>query len=130
MRIIAIVNQKGGCGKTTTTVNLAAALAAEHGRVLVLDVDPQAHATLALGIDPEEVDENLYEVFAEPGGATRLQDIIVEVGENLDLAPSSIVLSALEQKLAAERAESRTESWDRVVRHVGPPRAAASGIVR
>jgi chromosome partitioning protein len=109
MRTIAIVNQKGGCGKTTTTVNLAAALAAEYGRVLVLDVDPQAHATLALGVDPEKVDENLYEVFAEPGGAKLLPDIIIEVGENLDLAPSSIVLSALEQKLASERAETRTE---------------------
>jgi chromosome partitioning protein len=109
MRVIAIVNQKGGCGKTTTTVNLAAALAVDQVRVLVVDMDPQAHATLALGIDPEQSDENLYEVLAEPGGAARLPDIIVEVGDNLDLAPSSIVLSALEQKLATERVESRTE---------------------
>ncbi len=109
MRVIAIVNQKGGCAKTTTTVNLAAALAADGVRVLVVDIDPQAHATLALGVDPEEADENLYEVLAEPGGVERLQDVILEVGDNLDLAPSGIVLSALEQKLASEGVDSRTE---------------------
>jgi len=109
MRVIAIVNQKGGCGKTTTTVNLAAALALDGPRVLVVDIDPQAHATLALGIDPDQVDENLYEILAEPDGAERLQEVILEVGENLDLAPSGIVLSALEQKLASERVEAKTE---------------------
>ena len=53
MRVIAIINQKGGCGKTTTTVNLAGCLADDDRRVLVVDLDPQSHATLALGIDPE-----------------------------------------------------------------------------
>jgi chromosome partitioning protein len=109
MRVISIVNQKGGCGKTTTTVNLAGCLAADGYRVLVVDMDPQAHATLALGIDPDELDENLYEVLAEPGGIDCLEDVIVNVAENLDLAPSGIVMSALEQKLAAERDDSRTE---------------------
>jgi chromosome partitioning protein len=109
MRVIAIVNQKGGCGKTTSTVNLAGCLAAEGARVLVVDLDPQAHATLALGIDPDSLDENLYEVLAEPGGADQMARVVVEVSDNLHLAPSGIVLSALEQKLAAERIESRTE---------------------
>jgi chromosome partitioning protein len=109
MRVIAIVNQKGGCGKTTTTVNLAGALAADGARVLVVDMDPQAHATLALGVNPDHINENLYEVLAEPGGSEHLGRILIEVGENLDLAPSGIVLSALEQKLAAERADARTE---------------------
>ncbi|MCH8890615.1 MAG: AAA family ATPase [Myxococcales bacterium] len=109
MRVIAIVNQKGGCAKTTTTVNLAAALASDGARVLVVDLDPQAHATLALGIDPDNVDENLYEILAEPDAGELFQEIILKVGENLDLAPSSIVLSALEQKLASEEVGARTE---------------------
>ncbi|MBW2698913.1 MAG: AAA family ATPase, partial [Deltaproteobacteria bacterium] len=103
MRVISIVNQKGGCGKTTTTVNLAGALARDGASVLVVDMDPQAHATLALGIDPDELSENLYEVLAEPGGTDQLSRILINVAERIDLAPSSIVLSALEQKLAAER---------------------------
>ncbi|MCG8589844.1 MAG: AAA family ATPase [Proteobacteria bacterium] len=109
MRTIAIVNQKGGCGKTTTTVNLAGCLAADGARVLVADLDPQAHATLALGVDPDELDENLYEILAEARGADALPKVIVNVCEGLDLAPSSIVLSALEQKLASERSDARTE---------------------
>lgn len=108
MRTIAIVNQKGGCGKTTTTVNLAGALAAEGSRVLVLDLDPQAHATLALGIDPDALDANLYEVLAEPDGVDALLEVLVSVDEAIDLGPSSIVLSALEQKLASDRTDART----------------------
>ncbi|MFT5441602.1 MAG: chromosome partitioning protein [Myxococcota bacterium] len=109
MRVIAIVNQKGGCGKTTTTVNLGGALAADGSRVLIIDIDPQAHATLALGIDPDELDQNLYEILAEPPGDRRLEEVIIHASERLDLAPSSIVLSALEQKLAGEQHDSRTE---------------------
>jgi chromosome partitioning protein len=108
MRVIAIVNQKGGCGKTTTTVNLAGCLAGDGARVLVVDMDPQAHSTLALGLDPEELDENLYEVLAEPGGYEQLSRVSINVSENLDVAPSGIVLSALEQKLASEPVETRT----------------------
>jgi chromosome partitioning protein len=108
MRTIAIVNQKGGCGKTTTAVNLAGCLELEGARVLVVDLDPQSHATLALGIDPESVDENLYEVLAEPSGGASLAQVIRPVSEALHVAPSGIVLSALEQKLAADRSDGRT----------------------
>ncbi len=120
MRVIAIVNQKGGCGKTTTTVNLAGALEADGARVLIVDMDPQAHATLALGIDPEELSENLYEVLAEPEGAAALGEVIVQISERMDLAPSSIVLSALEQKLAAERSDSRTERLSSALEQLDP----------
>mgnify|MGYP001826425262 CR=1 FL=1 len=109
MRTIALVNQKGGCGKSTTTVNLAGCLEAEEMRVLVVDMDPQAHATLALGLDPEALDENLYEVLAEPDGAGRLDQVLQIHSEGIHVAPSGIVLSALEQKLTAERADARTE---------------------
>jgi len=100
MRTIAVVNQKGGCGKTTTTVNLGGALEALGKRVLVVDLDPQAHATLALGVSPEEIDRNLFDVLAERGRSAR--DVRVPVGATLDLLPSGIALSALEQKLARE----------------------------
>ncbi len=109
MRTIAIVNQKGGCGKTTTTVNLGGCLEAEGARVLVVDMDPQAHASIALGVDPETLDENLYEVLAEPEGAARLDQVVQFHSERLHVAPSGIVLSALEQKLTAEQASARTE---------------------
>jgi chromosome partitioning protein len=115
MRSIAIVNQKGGCGKTTTTVNLAGCLEAEGVRVLVVDMDPQAHATLALGVDPEALDENLYEVLAEPDGAARLERVVQIHSEGIHVAPSGIVLSALEQKLTAERADARTERLQRAL---------------
>ena len=108
MRTLAIVNQKGGCGKTTTAVNLAGCLARDGAQVLVLDMDPQAHATLALGVDPETVDANLYEVLVDADDLGRLPSVIRNVGERLDLAPSGIVLSALEQRLALERSDDRT----------------------
>jgi chromosome partitioning protein len=112
MRTIAVVNQKGGCGKTTTAVNLAGCLATAGDRVLLVDLDPQAHSTLALGVDPETLPENLYEILIEPigsAGAARLSEVIRPWSDQLHLAPSGIVLSALEQKLTADRAEQRTE---------------------
>ncbi len=112
MRTIAIVNQKGGCGKTTTAVNLAGALTQDGARVLLVDLDPQAHATLALGLDAESLDENLYEVLADAPdaqGPPRLPSVIHAWSDHLHLAPSGIVLSALEQRLTAERAEDRTQ---------------------
>ena len=120
MRTIAIVNQKGGCGKTTTTVNLGGALEADSNRVLIMDLDPQAHATLALGIDPDELDANLYEVLAEPEGESELAGVLIKISESMDLAPSSIVMSALEQKLAAERHDARTERLAGALERLGP----------
>ncbi|MDG2334159.1 MAG: AAA family ATPase [Myxococcota bacterium] len=109
MRTISIVNQKGGCGKTTTTVSLAGALAGDGFAVLVIDMDPQAHASMALGVDPEEIEENLYEVLVEPDASGRLDGVVVNASRGIDLAPGGIVLSALEQRLAAENQEARTE---------------------
>ena len=121
MQVFSFVNQKGGCGKTTTTVNLAGALAADGFETLVVDMDPQAHASLALGVNPEELDENLYEVLAEPNQADRLGEIIIDISPGIDLAPAGIVLSALEQKLAAENSQARTERLSKALASLGAP---------
>jgi chromosome partitioning protein len=122
MRTIAVVNQKGGCGKTTTVVSLAGCLAAEGRQVLVIDMDPQAHASIGLGVDPDSLDENLYEVLAEPEGkGARLEEIAIDAGENLRVAPSGVILSALEQKLAAEGAAGRTERLARALDSLESP---------
>ena len=97
MRVIAIVNQKGGCGKTTTAINLAACLAAQSRNVLLIDLDPQAHATLGLSIKPEEAERGMYEVLS---GEAMLDEVITRILPRLSLAPSNIALSAIEQFLA------------------------------
>lgn len=100
MRIISIANQKGGCGKTTTALNLAAALSTNLRKILIIDLDPQAHATLGLNIKPELT---IYNVLSKlTNKRARLQDIVQSLGENLDIAPSGIMLSTLEQELAGE----------------------------
>lgn len=109
MQIISITNQKGGCGKTTTAVNLSAALAANDRRVLMIDLDPQAHATFSLNV---KSDLSIYNVLSKiTNKRARLEEIIRHVGENFDMAPSGIILSTLEQELAGEIGrESRLSS--------------------
>jgi chromosome partitioning protein len=97
MRRIAVINQKGGVGKTTTAVNLAAALAAAGRKVCVLDLDPQAHATTHLGVEPDGELPSLYDVLVN---GRALADVRREVAENLFLAGSDINLAAAEVELA------------------------------
>jgi chromosome partitioning protein len=105
-RLIALVNQKGGCGKTTTAVNLAACLAVSKRHVLLIDLDPQANATVSLGVDPGRLTRTIYQVLIdeplEGGTATDLQSVIVTSNvPNLEIAPSSIDLAAAELELSA-----------------------------
>ena len=97
MRRIAILNQKGGVGKTTTTVNLSAALAKAGRRVCVLDLDPQAHATTHLGLDPDGTLPSLYDVLVND---RPLAEVRREADANLWLCPSDINLAAAEVELA------------------------------
>jgi len=97
MRRIAIINQKGGVGKTTTAVNLAAALAECGQRVCVLDLDPQAHATTHLGIEPDGKSPSMYDVLVN---SRPLAGVRCKVSDNLWVAGSDINLAAAEVELA------------------------------
>lgn len=99
MRTIAIANQKGGCGKTTTSVNLAAAFAKYGKRTLIMDLDPQGHSTLGFGHNPETLDKTVYHALTNV--QIPLPRVIIGTNmEGLDLAPSNILLSGAELEMA------------------------------
>src|SRR5262245_61902098 len=101
MRTIAIVNQKGGCGKTTTSINLSAFLALQQKKVLLVDMDPQGHATLGLSAESAEPMRTVCDLFLQSADrqAIGLRDISRTIRENLDLTPANILLSAVPEKL-------------------------------
>ena len=96
-RIIAIANQKGGVGKSTTAINLSACLAELNQRVLLIDIDPQGNTTSGVGVDKENVENTLYELLLDE---CKVEDCIIEnVFENLSLIPSNVNLSGAEIEL-------------------------------
>jgi chromosome partitioning protein len=100
-RIAAVCNQKGGVGKTTTTINLGAALAERGRRVLLVDFDPQGALSVGLGIQPHELDATVYNLLMEPG--LTAHDVLFKTSvEGLDLLPSNIDLSGAEVQLVHE----------------------------
>jgi chromosome partitioning protein len=102
MRTVAIVNQKGGCGKTTVSINLASALAELGKKVLLVDVDPQSHCAVGLAVPEEQIEQSIYDVLISKSRnePLRLTEILWQIGDNLELAPASIDLSAFEQQMA------------------------------
>ena len=100
MRTVSIANQKGGCGKTTTAVNLASAFAVLGKRVMLIDLDPQAHATLGLGCDPESLNRTVYDLFADTDMPVSELTAASNV-EGLTLLPSNVLLSGVELELAS-----------------------------
>src|SRR6185312_3295890 len=106
-RIIAMCNQKGGVGKTTSTINLGAALAEYGRRVLLLDFDPQGALSVGLGINPMELDLTVYNLLMERGMSA--DEVLLKTAvPNMDLLPSNIDLSAAEVQLVSEVAREST----------------------
>ena len=98
MRTIAVLNQKGGVGKTTTVVNVAAALAANGSKVVAIDLDPQAHLTIHLGLEPQSIEAGSYKILTQSG---RFEEQIMLVRPNLWLLPANINLVGAESELVS-----------------------------
>ena len=99
MRTIAIVNQKGGCGKTTTAINISASLAEKRKKVLLVDLDPQSNASIGLKVTVEDLNLSIYDIFSQ---SHPLDEVIIVMDDYLHLAPSQLILSAVEQELAGK----------------------------
>ncbi|GII76946.1 chromosome partitioning protein [Sphaerisporangium rufum] len=101
-RVVAMVNQKGGVGKTTTTINLGASLAECGQRVLLVDFDPQGALSVGLGIDPRPLESTIYDLIMEEQDVTAEDVLLATSVEGMDLLPSNIFLSGAEIRLVNE----------------------------
>ena len=101
MKTIAVVNQKGGCGKTTVSINLASALAELGRRVLLVDMDAQSHCAVGLAVPEEQIEQSIYDVLISKSRnePIRLAEILWQISDRLELAPASTDLSAFEQQM-------------------------------
>src|SRR4051812_15475547 len=102
MRTIAIINQKGGCGKTTTSINLAACLARLGQKTLLVDMDPQGHCGVGLAVPEDQIERTVYDALIEEsdGKPAKINEIVWQIASDFDLAPSNIKLAAFEQVFA------------------------------
>jgi chromosome partitioning protein len=102
VRTIAIINQKGGCGKTTTSINLAAVLALRGQRTLLVDMDPQSHCALGLAVPESQIQRSTADLLKHGlDGSMSVADVTWQISRGLDLAPSSMTLATMEQQLAS-----------------------------
>jgi len=114
MRTIAIANQKGGCAKTTTAINVSAALAAAGWKTLLIDLDPQGHASFGLGANIRSSNNSVYNILTNlPEKRQPLADCIVAISPQFDIVPSNIRLSTLEQELKDQ--EDAVSSLSRIL---------------
>lgn len=102
MAIISIINQKGGCGKTTTAVNIATGLARSGFRVLLVDMDPQGHATLGLGLSPDKLKKTIFDLLEHREKEVDTATVFLQPLKRLTLAPANVFLSAFEQSMAGK----------------------------
>src|SRR6476469_7738293 len=103
MRTIAIINQKGGCGKTTTSINLAACLARLGHKTLLIDMDPQGHCGVGLAVPEEQIERTVYDALIEENDAPRvatMSEIVWQIASEFDLGPSNLKLAACEHVFA------------------------------
>ena len=102
MRTVAIINQKGGVGKTTVAINLSSALASRGLRTLLVDMDPQSHCAVGLAVPEEQIEQSIYDILIsharhEP---QRLAEILWQISDQFELAPASIDLAAFDQQMS------------------------------
>ncbi len=118
MRTIAIINQKGGCGKTTTSINLAACLARLGHKTLLVDMDPQGHCGVGLAVPEEQIERTILDTMIEErdGKPAKVSEIVWQIASDFDLAPSNIKLAAFEQMFAGRqgREDRLTKSLDAI----------------
>src|SRR3954447_2034582 len=102
MRTVAIINQKGGCGKTTTSINLAACLARLGQKTLLVDMDPQGHCGVGLAVPEDQIERTILDALIEErdGKPAKLEELVWQIATDFDLAPSNIKLAAFEQMFA------------------------------
>lgn len=102
MRTFAVINQKGGCGKTTTSINLAAAFAQLDQRVLLVDMDPQSHCALGLAVPEDQIDAHIGQALLNPEIKYQPGELVWQISSTLELIPSTVALAKVERKLAGE----------------------------
>lgn len=107
-RIIALMNQKGGVGKTTTTVSVGAALTKQGHHVLLIDLDPQAHLTLSVGVEPDELEHSVYHLLSDE--ATTAAEVVQEISPQLGLLPAEVNLAGIEAELAERAASGQAQT--------------------
>src|SRR6476646_8048259 len=94
MRTIAIINQKGGCGKTTTSINLAACMARIGQKTLLVDMDPQGHCGVGLAAPEEQIERTIYDALIDDtdGKPSKMSEVVWQIASDFDLAPSNLKL--------------------------------------
>src|SRR5258706_11394339 len=126
MRTIAIINQKGGCGKTTTSINLAACMARLGQKTLLVDMDPQGHCGVGLAVPEDQIERTIYDALIEEsdGKTAKVSELVWQIASDFDLAPSSLKLSAFEQVFAG-----RTGREDRLAKALEPVKGTYNWVI-